>query len=57
MGLPFALAVEDESRITAQDKEIMGHTQSPGGVAPGRAAAMGMPAGGNGQQGLRPPGF
>lgn len=57
MGLPFALAVEDESRITAQEKEIMGQTQAQGGVAPGSAAAMGMPAGGNGQQGLRPPGF
>ena len=57
VGLSFALAVEDESRITAQEKEIMGQTQAQGGVAPGSAAAMGMPAGGNGQQGLRPPGF
>merc|ERR1712130_240899 len=37
VGLPFALAVEDESRITAQEKEIMGQTQAQGGVAPGSA--------------------
>ncbi|PWZ03093.1 mitochondrial import translocase, subunit Tom22 [Testicularia cyperi] len=60
VGLPFALAVEDESRIVAQEKEMMAqqqgaqHMLAPSGVAgqqqPGQQQA---PA----PQGLRPPGF
>ncbi|KAN0060670.1 mitochondrial import receptor subunit Tom22 [Thecaphora frezii] len=60
VGLPFALAVEDESRIIAQEKEFMNQQQG--------AQQMLVPAGAPGQegqaqfapqqqQGLRPPGF
>ncbi|PWN46727.1 mitochondrial import translocase, subunit Tom22 [Violaceomyces palustris] len=60
VGLPFALAVEDESRIVAQEKEMLSQQQgqqmmlppgatsvTPGQQQPGQASA----------QGLRPPGF
>lgn len=59
VGLPFALAVEDESRITAQEKEMYGAQGAPQGLP------AGSPAGGEPHaavqpgetQGLRPPGF
>ncbi|TKY85064.1 hypothetical protein EX895_006144 [Sporisorium graminicola] len=64
VGLPFALAVEDESRIVAQEKEMMAQQQGAQHMlapAPG-AAPAGIP--GQSQQpqqqspqGLRPPGF
>lgn len=54
VGLPFALAVEDESRFAAQEKEIV--AQQTGGNA--GAGPLAPPAGTSGQtQGLRPPGF
>ena len=54
MGLPFALAVEDESRFAAQEKEIVAQqTGANTGASP-----LAPPAGTSGQtQGLRPPGF
>lgn len=60
VGLPFALAVEDESRISVQEKELLAQQGGQVGAAPGlpadaaaaqAAAAQGQP------QGLRPPGF
>ncbi|WFD19016.1 mitochondrial import receptor subunit Tom22 [Malassezia caprae] len=54
VGLPFALAVEDESRFAAQEKEIV--AQQTGGNA--GASPLAPPSGTSGQtQGLRPPGF
>lgn len=66
VGLPFALAVEDESRIVAQEKEMMAQQQ-------GAQHMLAPPTGASGQQGqqgagqyqaqapapqgLRPPGF
>lgn len=56
VGLPFALAVEDESRIAAQEKELIAQ-QQPGGAAP-PPGMLAPPAGATSQpQGLRPPGF
>mgnify|MGYP001761932983 FL=1 len=54
VGLPFALAVEDESRFAAQEKEIVAQqTGANTGASP-----LAPPAGTSGQtQGLRPPGF
>ncbi|SOV06444.1 related to TOM22 - mitochondrial outer membrane import receptor complex subunit [Ustilago sp. UG-2017a] len=59
VGLPFALAVEDESRIAAQEKEIMAQQQGAQHMM-----APATPTQGQGQvqqagapQGLRPPGF
>ncbi|CBQ70498.1 related to TOM22-mitochondrial outer membrane import receptor complex subunit [Sporisorium reilianum SRZ2] len=68
VGLPFALAVEDESRIVAQEKEMMAQQQGAQHMlAPAAGAAPGVPgqqaAGQQYQpqqqapQGLRPPGF
>ncbi|SAM76902.1 related to TOM22-mitochondrial outer membrane import receptor complex subunit [Ustilago bromivora] len=59
VGLPFALAVEDESRIAAQEKEIMAqqqgaqHMMAPATPAQGQAQVQQAGA----PQGLRPPGF
>lgn len=57
VGLPFALAVEDESRIVAQEKEMMSQGQGPqhmmAPAAPGQQQQQAAPGG----QGLRPPGF
>lgn len=54
VGLPFALAVEDESRFAAQEKEIAAQQQGAGPAA----NPLAPPAGVSGQQqGLRPPGF
>ncbi|GAK62994.1 mitochondrial import receptor subunit tom22 [Moesziomyces antarcticus] len=66
VGLPFALAVEDESRIVAQEKEMMAqqqgaqHMLAPAGAS--GAPAQGQQAGqyqpqAQAPQGLRPPGF
>lgn len=56
VGLPFALAVEDESRFAVQEKEIAAQQQGSSSGAPGTPLAP--PAGVSGQsQGLRPPGF
>lgn len=64
VGLPFALAVEDESRIVAQEKEMMAqqqgaqHMMAPpaaGGVA-GQQQQQYQPQQ-QSPQGLRPPGF
>lgn len=64
VGLPFALAVEDESRIVAQEKEMMAqqggaqHMLAP--AAPGAPAQQGQGYGAQPAaqpQGLRPPGF
>ncbi|KAJ1032602.1 hypothetical protein NDA16_000625 [Ustilago loliicola] len=67
VGLPFALAVEDESRIVAQEKEMMAQQQGAQHMlapAAGAAAAgvPGQPQQAQPQQpaapqGLRPPGF
>ncbi|WFD30923.1 mitochondrial import receptor subunit Tom22 [Malassezia sp. CBS 17886] len=60
VGLPFALAVEDESRLTAQEKELMGQQNPQQMLPPGTDAAQNaqpnMVPGGQ-PQGLRPPGF
>lgn len=56
VGLPFALAVEDESRLVAQENELMsqgqGHQQM---MAPATSGQQQQVAPGG--QGLRPPGF
>lgn len=58
VGLPFALAVEDEARIVAQEKEMTAQQQGAqhmlapaGGVVGGQQQQHPAP------QGLRPPGF
>ncbi|WFC99169.1 mitochondrial import receptor subunit Tom22 [Malassezia yamatoensis] len=60
VGLPFALAVEDESRISAQEKEMIaqqgGNPGAAGGFSP-EAAAQAAAAQQAQPQGLRPPGF
>ncbi|KAJ9477651.1 Mitochondrial import receptor subunit TOM22 [Pseudozyma hubeiensis] len=65
VGLPFALAVEDESRIVAQEKEMMAqqggaqHMLAPS-AAPGQQAGQQQQQYAPQQQspqGLRPPGF
>ncbi|KAI3628533.1 mitochondrial import receptor subunit Tom22 [Malassezia furfur] len=60
VGLPFALAVEDESRISAQEKELIaqqgGHPGAGGGL-PAEVAAQAAAAQSAQPQGLRPPGF
>lgn len=62
VGLPFALAVEDESRIVAQEKEMMAQQQGAQHMLAPPAAAGGVPGQPQQQQapapqGLRPPGF
>lgn len=60
VGLPFALAIEDESRISAQEKEMMAQQGGPhAGAAgvPADAMAHAAAAQGSQPQGLRPPGF
>lgn len=62
VGLPFALAVEDESRISAQEKEMLAQQGgAPQGLAPTTDTApdtLAQPTAQPGQtQGLRPPGF
>lgn len=61
VGLPFALAVEDESRIVAQEKEMMAQQQGAQHMLTPAAGAAGQPQGQVQQQaapqGLRPPGF
>ncbi|SPO22597.1 related to TOM22 - mitochondrial outer membrane import receptor complex subunit [Ustilago trichophora] len=66
VGLPFALAVEDESRIVAQEKEMMAQQQgaqhmlapsAPGAPGQGQGQLQGQPQPQAGPQGLRPPGF
>ena len=53
VGLPFALAVEDESRFAVQEKEIAAQQQGAG--VPTNPLS---PPGVSGQpEGLRPPGF
>lgn len=60
VGLPFALAVEDESRISAQEKELIaqqgGNPAAAGGL-PAEVAAQAAAAQSGQPQGLRPPGF
>ncbi|KAL4402580.1 mitochondrial import receptor subunit Tom22 [Malassezia pachydermatis] len=57
VGLPFALAVEDESRIAAQEKDMIAQQQGANGTAQGNNP-LAPPAAVSGQsQGLRPPGF
>lgn len=58
VGLPFALAVEDEARFAMQEREMNSQAggasamlgNAPGGTPP-------TPAGQQPQEGLRPPGF
>ncbi|SNX82479.1 related to TOM22 - mitochondrial outer membrane import receptor complex subunit [Melanopsichium pennsylvanicum] len=60
VGLPFALAVEDESRIVAQEKDMMAQQQGAQHMlAPPAAGASGQPQQqqASAPQGLRPPGF
>lgn len=67
VGLPFALAIEDESRIVAQEKEMMAQQQGAQHMLAPAGAAPGAPGQQQGQQqyqpqqqapqGLRPPGF
>ncbi len=63
VGLPFALAVEDESRIVAQEKEMMAQQQGAQQMLAPAAGAQGATAQQHAQvpapapQGLRPPGF
>lgn len=67
VGLPFALAVEDESRIVAQEKEMMAQQQGAQHMlAPAASGAPGQQqqqqqqqqlGGAPAPQGLRPPGF
>ena len=54
IGLPFALSVEDESRLIAQEKEI---ASQQGGGAPLGAPGAEAVAPSDSPQGLRPPGF
>jgi import receptor subunit TOM22 len=35
IGLPMALAIEDEARVIAQEKEMMGQQQGQAGVSTG----------------------
>ncbi|WFD34066.1 mitochondrial import receptor subunit Tom22 [Malassezia cuniculi] len=53
VGLPFALSVEDESRLITQEKEIASQQGGAPLMAPGAEGAI--PA--DSPQGLRPPGF
>lgn len=63
VGLPFALAVEDEARFAMQEREMKSQSSGAsamlgGGTAP--ATVPGAPPTPHGQQpqeGLRPPGF
>lgn len=54
IGLPFALSVEDESRLIAQEKEI---ASQQGGGAPLGAPGTEAVTPSDSPQGLRPPGF
>ncbi|KDN36046.1 mitochondrial import translocase, subunit Tom22, partial [Tilletiaria anomala UBC 951] len=63
VGLPFALAVEDEARLTQQEREFQaqqsGASMLGGGSSPYAPQQPGQPQAGGQQapQGLRPPGF
>lgn len=60
VGLPFALAVEDEARFSMQERELNAQ-QSGAAMLGGSGAQQGgapqVPAGQQPQEGLRPPGF
>ena len=53
VGLPFALSVEDESRLIAQEKEIASQQGGAPLAAPGGEQVIA----GESPQGIRPPGF
>lgn len=61
VGLPFALAVEDEARFAMQERELnsqqSGASSMLGGASPGAPAQPPTPPGQQPQEGLRPPGF
>ncbi|PKI84540.1 mitochondrial import receptor subunit Tom22 [Malassezia vespertilionis] len=60
VGLPFALAVEDEGRVFAQEKELMGQQSGQPAITEQQGDALAQGAvspGGTVNQSLRPPGF